>query len=104
MFFTRELLLFYDRSPHSKKRRFYTAYLIALLTGMRKGEITGLRWKDIDFEQKIIYIRQNYDINAKQFKVGAKTNAGVRSIHIPDVLIDQLKKERINVVGHKLKQ
>jgi integrase len=71
---------------------------------MRKGEITGLRWKDIDFEQKIIYIRQIYDINAKQFKVGAKTSAGVRSIHIPDVLIEQLKKERIVVVGHKLKQ
>ncbi|MDM5213660.1 hypothetical protein QUF94_19865 [Peribacillus sp. NJ4] len=39
-----------------------------------------MRWKDIDFEQKIIYIRQIYDINAKQFKVGAKTSAGVRSI------------------------
>ncbi|WJE48936.1 site-specific integrase [Peribacillus frigoritolerans] len=89
---------------HSKKHRFYTVYLIALLTGMRKGEITGLRWKDIDFEQKIIYIRQIYDINAKQFKVGAKTSAGVRSIHIPDVLIEQLKKERLVVVGHKLKQ
>ena len=71
---------------------------------MRKGEITGLRWKDIDFEQKIIYIRQIYDIKAKQFKVGAKTSAGVRSIHIPDVLIEQLKKERIVVVRHKLKQ
>ncbi|MEH6948890.1 tyrosine-type recombinase/integrase [Bacillus sp. JJ634] len=67
---------------HSKKHRFYTVYLIALLAGMRKGEILGLRWKDIDFEQKVIYIRQIYDLNAKQFKVGAKTNAGVRSIHI----------------------
>ncbi|CAH0232340.1 Putative prophage phiRv2 integrase [Peribacillus simplex] len=88
----------------SKKHRFYTAYLIALLTGMRKGEITGLRLKDIDFEQKIIYIRQIYDINANQFKVGAKTIAGVRSIHIPDVLIEQLRRERKIVIEHKLKQ
>ncbi|MFE4140377.1 tyrosine-type recombinase/integrase [Peribacillus sp. YIM B13472] len=89
---------------HSKKHRFYTVYLIALLTGMRKGEITGLRWKDIDFEQKIIYIKQIYDINANQFKVGAKTIAGVRSIHIPDVLIEQLRRERKIVIEHKLKQ
>lgn len=89
---------------NSNKHRFYTAYLIALLTGMRKGEITGLRWKDIDFDEKIIYVRQIYDINAKMFKVGAKTSAGVRSIHIPDMLIEQLKKERMVVVEHKLKQ
>lgn len=89
---------------HSKKHRFYTAYLIALLTGMRKGEIVGLRWKDIDFEEKIIYIRQIYDLKAKCFKVGAKTSAGVRSIHIPELLIEQLKKERKIVIANKLKQ
>jgi integrase len=89
---------------HSKKHRFYTVYLIAVLTGMRKGEIVGLRWKDINFEEKIIYIRQIYDPKAKQFKIGAKTSAGVRSIHIPKLLIEQLKKERKIVIAHKLKQ
>jgi integrase len=89
---------------HTQNHRYYTVFLIALLTGMRKGEILGLRWKDIDFEQQIIYIRQIYDINGKQFKVGAKTVAGVRSIHIPNMLIGQLKKERKIVLAHKLQQ
>lgn len=89
---------------HSKNNRFYTVYLIALLTGMRKGEILGLRWKDIDFENKIIYIKQIYDLKAKEFKVGAKTKSGVRSIHVPDILIEQLKKERVIVLKNKLKQ
>ncbi len=51
---------------YSKKHRFYTVYLIAVLTGMRKGEILGLRWKDIGFEEKILYIRQIYDLKAVQ--------------------------------------
>ncbi|HDR4901638.1 TPA: tyrosine-type recombinase/integrase [Bacillus cereus] len=38
--------------------RFYIACVIALLTGMRQGEIMGLRKSDIDFENRIIYIRQ----------------------------------------------
>jgi len=89
---------------HTGNHRYYTVFLIALLTGMRKGEILGLRWKDVDIAQKVIYITQIYDMKSRQFKVGAKTVAGVRSIHISDMLVEQLKKERKVVVAHKLKQ
>jgi integrase len=34
-----------------------TAFLLAAATGMRKGELLALRWIDIDFERKLIYIR-----------------------------------------------
>ncbi|MFP3339453.1 tyrosine-type recombinase/integrase, partial [Micrococcus sp. SIMBA_131] len=32
----------------AKDYRYYEAFLLALTTGMRQGEILGLRWKDID--------------------------------------------------------
>ncbi|NSL68290.1 site-specific integrase [Bacillus toyonensis] len=89
---------------HSKRNRYYTAYLIAIFTGMRKGEILGLRWKDVDFDKKIIYVRQIFDAASKEFKIGAKTSAGVRSIHIPENLIVQLKKELKRVLENKIKQ
>ncbi len=38
--------------------RCYIAFAMSLLTGMLQGEIMGLRWKDIDFERNIIYIKQ----------------------------------------------
>ncbi|MED4005007.1 site-specific integrase [Priestia aryabhattai] len=88
----------------AKQNRYYTVVLMALLTGMRKGEILGLRWKDVDFEKQIIYVRQIYDGYAKELKIGAKTSSGVRSIHVPDILIQQLKKERKKVIANKLKQ
>ncbi len=31
---------------------------IALISGMRFGEIMGLRWRDIDFEQRVIFLEQ----------------------------------------------
>ncbi|WP_260870828.1 site-specific integrase [Priestia megaterium] len=89
---------------NAKQNRYYTIVLMALLTGMRKGEILGLRWRDIDFEKQVVYIRQIYDGYAKELKVGAKTASGVRSIHIPDMLVNQLKKERKKVLSNKLKQ
>ncbi|WP_412472292.1 tyrosine-type recombinase/integrase [Bacillus thuringiensis] len=73
--------------------RFYIACVIALLTGMRQGEIMVLRWSDIDFENRIIYIRQTLT-QTGEIKVGAKNNASIRSVHIPLKLIEELKLHR----------
>jgi integrase len=37
----------------------YPAFLCALRTGMRIGEIAGLKWKDIDFEDRLIEVRRS---------------------------------------------
>ena len=86
-----------------KHHRYYIAYLIAIFTGMRKGEILGLRWKDIDFEKKVIYIRQVLDSKGKGFKVGAKTVSSVRSIHIPSNLVEYLNTHMELMQQEKLK-
>jgi integrase len=47
------------RNAQRKKRLLHRIYEldIALGTGMRKGEQYGLRWRDVDFKQKIITLR-----------------------------------------------
>lgn len=37
----------------------YTFCLIALSTGMRRGEILGLMWDDVDFKKGVIHVRHN---------------------------------------------
>ncbi|WP_439948805.1 tyrosine-type recombinase/integrase [Bacillus subtilis] len=44
---------------------------ISVLTGMRCGEILGLRWSDVDFERKILTIRQTLS------KIADKGNHGL---------------------------
>ncbi len=43
----------------SKDSTYFPIYLTAINTGMRRGELLGLRWQDIDFENNIIYVRQS---------------------------------------------
>ena len=38
--------------------RFYPALLLALSTGMRRGELLGLQWKDVNFESGTIDVRR----------------------------------------------
>lgn len=35
----------------------YPAYLLLLLCGLRRGEVLGLRWRDVDFENGVLRIR-----------------------------------------------
>ena len=39
--------------------RLYAAFYLALMTGMRRGEVLGLQWADIDFERSRLTVRHN---------------------------------------------
>ncbi|MCU4814000.1 site-specific integrase [Bacillus cereus] len=73
--------------------RFRISFSIAIFTGMRQGEILGLRWKDIDFENNRIFVRQTLSERG-ELKYGAKTKTSIRTIHIPKILVEELKTHR----------
>ena len=65
-----------------KDHRLYAAYYLALLTGMRRGEVLGLKWGDIDFERSRLTVRHNLiDDPAKRLVLETpKTKASRRVI------------------------
>ncbi|WP_121604895.1 site-specific integrase [Virgibacillus sp. Bac332] len=78
----------------AKDSRYYHAFLLALTTGMRQGEILGLRWKDIDIENETISIVQTLSHKGQELSVGAKTNSGNRRISIDSNTLSQVLKHR----------
>lgn len=67
------------------------AYM-ALYTGLRRGELCALQWKDIDFEKKTIRVSKSvYWTNDHVPHIKEpKTNAGIREVPIMDALYDIL--------------
>jgi integrase len=73
----------------------YIAASLALHTGMRRGEISGLTWGDIDFERGIIRITRSRQRKHKQDIVGAPKTAGsIRAIPIDKKLLALLQDWR----------
>ncbi|KYG28132.1 tyrosine-type recombinase/integrase [Alkalihalobacillus trypoxylicola] len=71
--------------------------LIAARTGMRRGEVLGLRWDKVDFERKKITVEYSLTFNepTKQFiMVSPKTKSSYRQISIDDDLTNELKRHR----------
>jgi integrase len=76
---------------------------LLLLTGMRRGEVLGLRWDDIDFAKKTIYVRRNVTYPTNQPNItSTKTENGVRQIPLDDnlaILLDRPEHPRGFIVG-----
>lgn len=70
--------------------RFRISFSIAILTGMGQGEILGLRWKDVDFENNRIFVRQTLSERG-ELKYGAKNKTSIRTINFPNILAEELK-------------
>lgn len=68
-------------------------------TGCRIGEIIGLRWEDLDFDERIISINHNMAYLAREEKSAyykvelPKTDSGIRTIPMLDEVYDVLKAE-----------
>lgn len=62
--------------------------LVAVTTGLRQGELLGLRWMDVDFDAGVFYIKQTWN---KQFGFGKpKTKAAERAVVVPRETLDAL--------------
>jgi integrase len=73
--------------------QFKVFFNIALLCGMRKGEILALHWSDIDLEDKVIRI--NKSVTKTEHGIGykePKTNSSIRTVSLPETLIPLLKQ------------
>ena len=74
-----------ERVENTRARTFL---LIALHSGMRRGEILGLQWKDIDFEAKVIHVRHNAVVSERGTTVSEelKTKAAKRNLPLSEEL------------------
>ncbi len=78
------------------KRAVITIYLIAL-TGIREGEAAGLKWKDIDFENKVIHIEREviYIPKSGPRVTPPKSATSKREVFIPNALCEKLKEYKL---------
>ena len=75
---------------------YYPLYKLATLTGMRIGEITALRWNDIDMENRLIHVRHTLDYTAEKglFLETPKTKSSKRDIPMISAAAELLTEHR----------
>ena len=75
-------------------------FYVEVMTGLRRGEICGLKWQDIDFEENKLRVKRSVSVKrGGGVNIGeTKTETGVRCIEMPPSVADLLKNRKQSAI------
>ena len=80
----------------AKDSGVFEMYYVELATGLRRGELLGLKWEDIDFEHGNLRVkRQIARINGEVVEAPLKTKNAYRTLPLAEDTIQVLKQQRM---------
>ena len=89
----RKLLLFAKENDS----HIYIFLLLALYTGLRKGELLALTWDDVDYDKKLLRVNKSRTASRKAITTQIttpKTESSNRKIPLNDTVLEALKAEK----------
>lgn len=78
------------------RKDFRSYYTLRFFTGMRSGEADGLKWKYVDFERRLILIRETFVLGEDEY---TKNDSSQRDIQMSQVVYDALKEQEKVTLG-----
>jgi integrase len=88
-----QVIKFLDQA---RDHKYYMIFFLAVNTGMRRGELLGLKWEDIDFNKMRLEVkRQAQRTDEGVVFTSPKTSSGKRFIPITNYISKELKRHKI---------
>ncbi len=79
----------------SSTDRFHALYVLALVMGLRRGELLGLRWDAVDLERETLTVERALQRVSGELKlVMPKTASSIRTVPLPPLVVKALTEHR----------
>ena len=83
--------------------RLFAAWLLAATTGMRRGELLGMRWCDVDLDEATVSVRQIRTVARYEvLTLTPKTDKGARTIALDPETVAVLRAHRVAQMEERL--
>jgi integrase len=94
---TAEVLTLARPTPH------YVPVLLALLCGLRRGEITALRWRNVDLDAGQLAVVESTEQTTKMIRLKETKTGRARTVALPSLVVEELRRHRIEQAQELLK-
>lgn len=90
---TKQMIVLLDKEPI----QYRTMITLLVYTGIRRGELCGLEWKDIDFENQVMHVCRSaqYIGNKTMITKEPKTKSGIRHFSLSATACQMLKRYKM---------
>lgn len=80
-----------------EKTKYQCIFYFAVLLGLRRGEIVGIKWNDVDFKNKTVFINKSATLSHGTdidhiITKETKTTSSERVLSLPNILVESLRK------------
>jgi integrase len=88
----------------SRGDRLEALYVLAVHTGMRRGELLGLKWADIDLDNSTVRVRRTLTRKGTGYVLGEpKTKKSRRTVRLTQKAVEGLRRHRARQAEEKLR-
>jgi integrase len=85
-----------------RNTRWQPLYVLALLLGLRRGELLGLRWADVDLDAGVLHIRQNLVRAGGELRIQPpKTRRSRRTLPLPPQVTAALRRQQVTQAAER---
>lgn len=100
---TGEQAVYFLQVTEKAEPRYWIGFFLAIMTGMRRGEILGLRWSDLDLEAGYLQVNQTMSlVKGKILFQEPKTDRSKRSVALSTETTEALRKHRSQQLRERL--
>ncbi len=81
---------------HTRTDRLHALYVLAIYLGLRRGEVLGLRWVDVDLEQEFLSVTHTLQRVGGELRFQPpKTRSSRRTVPLPGPCLEALRAHRV---------
>ncbi|KQQ30938.1 integrase [Methylobacterium sp. Leaf125] len=88
---------------HFRPTRMFTPVLLGALCGLRRGEVTALRWRAVDFAAGQLAIVESTEQTHRGTRAKETKSGRSRRVALPSIVADELRRQRIRQAEELLK-
>ncbi|CAA9364014.1 MAG: Integrase, partial [uncultured Chloroflexia bacterium] len=86
----------------AKEDRFEALYTLAVTTGLRQGELLGLKWEDVGLDEGVVRVRRTLTRHKARLLLGEpKTKRSRRTVRLTEGALEALKRHSAHQMVQK---